>query len=89
MDEALTNNEIVALSLYGYPFKRLLMQRVLWLNPEHIISSRVYIKVPLMNPAGRIIQRCVVVGWRCEQCKATIFAVDLRGLQHAPCCGGV
>lgn len=61
---------------------RLLLERVLWVNPKHVVSTNVNIEVPLLDNEGRLEHRSVVVGWKCHECGVTIFATTLNELHH-------
>ena len=63
--------------------------KAFWLNPPGMRSTRVGIDVPLLSEDQRTTeQRNLVVGWRCERCKTTLFATCISDLWHLPCCEG-
>ena len=63
--------------------------KTFWLNPPGMRSTRVGIDVPLLSEDQRTTeQRNLVVGWRCERCKTTLFATCISDLWHLPCCEG-
>ena len=65
---------------------RLVMSRVLWLNPPGFKSEAASFNVPvLVDFMRRITHSSCVVGWHCDKCRTTYFAADLEGLRHEPC----
>lgn len=74
--------------LPAYP-ENIVVAKVFWLNPPGKRSTRVSIDIPMLSTSGRgMEQRNLVAGWRCEQCKKTLFGTSVKDLYHLPCCKG-
>jgi hypothetical protein len=73
-----------AVWIWARDMERLVLQKLWWLNPPGCRSTRVSIDFfPLSGEP-----RNMLVCWYCGACKKTLFAVDLDGLHHEPCCEG-